>query len=152
MRCQRRGFDPWVREILWSRNVYCYYILAWEIPWTEEPGGIQSMRSLKTQTELRTHTCTESCTIYYSLFRVVLISLTDSALKSGNLLPIRSPSSSPQGFCTLSVGNILSHCWLSLLLALLKGYFQWRIHFPLYLNCSTISTQSPSPFLIFLSP
>ena len=27
-------------------------ILAWEIPWTEEPGGIQSMGSLKSQTRL----------------------------------------------------------------------------------------------------
>ena len=26
------------------------HILAWEIPWTEEPGGIQSMRSQKSQT------------------------------------------------------------------------------------------------------
>ena len=24
-------------------------ILAWEIPWTEEPGGLQSMRSRKRQ-------------------------------------------------------------------------------------------------------
>ena len=27
-------------------------ILAWEIPWTEEPGGLQSMRSQKSQTQL----------------------------------------------------------------------------------------------------
>ena len=27
-------------------------ILAWEIPWTEEPGGLQSMRSQKSQTWL----------------------------------------------------------------------------------------------------
>ena len=25
-------------------------ILAWEIPWTEEPGGLQSMESNKSQT------------------------------------------------------------------------------------------------------
>ena len=28
-------------------------ILAWEIPWTEEPGGLQSMGSQKSQTQLR---------------------------------------------------------------------------------------------------
>ena len=28
-------------------------ILAWEIPRTEEPGGLQSMRSQKSQTQLR---------------------------------------------------------------------------------------------------
>ena len=27
-------------------------ILAWEIPWTEEPGGLQSMGSQKGQTRL----------------------------------------------------------------------------------------------------
>ena len=28
-------------------------ILAWEISWTEEPGGLQSMRSKKSKTQLR---------------------------------------------------------------------------------------------------
>jgi len=28
-------------------------ILAWRIPWTEEPGGLQSMESPKSQTRLR---------------------------------------------------------------------------------------------------
>ena len=27
-------------------------ILAWEIPWTEEPGGLQSVGSQKSQTQL----------------------------------------------------------------------------------------------------
>ena len=27
-------------------------ILAWEIPWTEEPGGLQSIRSQKSETGL----------------------------------------------------------------------------------------------------
>ena len=28
-------------------------ILAWEIPWTEEPGGLQSVGSPKSQTQLK---------------------------------------------------------------------------------------------------
>ena len=28
-------------------------VLAWEISWTEEPGGLQSVGSQKTQTQLR---------------------------------------------------------------------------------------------------
>ena len=32
-------------------------ILAWEIPWTEEPGGLQSMGS-QSQTRQSTHACT----------------------------------------------------------------------------------------------
>ena len=31
-------------------------ILAWRIPWTEEPGGLQSTESKKSQTQLSTHT------------------------------------------------------------------------------------------------
>ena len=34
-----------------------YSILAWEIPWTEEPGGLQSMR-LQDTTEQLDHTTT----------------------------------------------------------------------------------------------
>ena len=30
----------------------CFSIPAWEIPWTEEPGGLQSMGSQKSQTQL----------------------------------------------------------------------------------------------------
>ena len=41
---QRHGSDPWVREIPWRRKWQPIpVILAWEIPWTEEPGGLQSM-------------------------------------------------------------------------------------------------------------
>ena len=35
-------------------------ILAWEILQTEEPGGLQSMGSQKSQTQLRYETTTES--------------------------------------------------------------------------------------------
>ena len=33
-------------------------ILAWKIPWMEEPGGLQSMRSLKSWTQLSDFTFT----------------------------------------------------------------------------------------------
>ena len=32
-------------------------ILAWEIPWTEEPSGLQSMGSQKSQTQLSNNKC-----------------------------------------------------------------------------------------------
>ena len=35
----RRGFHPWVGDLPNSS------ILAWRIPWTEEPGGLQSLGS-----------------------------------------------------------------------------------------------------------
>ena len=43
-------------------------ILAWEIPWTEEPGGLQSMGVTKSQTQLSNWTTTEKKTLLNILF------------------------------------------------------------------------------------
>ena len=37
-----------------------YSNLAWEIPWAEEPGGLQSMGLQKSQRQLNTHTHTHT--------------------------------------------------------------------------------------------
>ena len=47
--------DTWVRFLsqknpLEQEMATCFSILAWEIPRTEEPGGLQSMGSQKSQT------------------------------------------------------------------------------------------------------
>ena len=42
-RHKRRGFNPWVRKIPWRRRWQPTRLLTWEIPWTEEPGGLQSI-------------------------------------------------------------------------------------------------------------
>ena len=40
------GFDPWVRKILLEEDMATHpSILSWRIPWTGEPGGLQSMGS-----------------------------------------------------------------------------------------------------------
>ena len=40
------GFDPWVRKIPLEEDIATHCsILAWKIPWTEEPGRLQSMGS-----------------------------------------------------------------------------------------------------------
>jgi len=42
--CRRGGFDPWVAEIPLEKGMATHSsVLAWEIPWTEEPGGLQSL-------------------------------------------------------------------------------------------------------------
>ena len=43
---RRCGFNLWVRKISWRMEC----ILAWEIPWTEEPSGLQSMGLQKSWT------------------------------------------------------------------------------------------------------
>ena len=45
--------DPLEKEVSTHSS-----ILAWEIPWTEEHGGLQSMQSQKSQTQLSNYTTT----------------------------------------------------------------------------------------------
>ena len=41
--CRRHGFNPWVGKIPWRRKMATHSsIVAWEILWTEEPGGLYS--------------------------------------------------------------------------------------------------------------
>ena len=41
---KRLGFDSWVRKIPLEKEMATHFnILVWEIPWTEEHGGLQSM-------------------------------------------------------------------------------------------------------------
>ena len=50
---RRHGFDSRVgKEMITHSN-----ILAWEIPWTEEPGGLQSIRSPERRTQLSDWAC-----------------------------------------------------------------------------------------------
>ena len=47
--------ETWVQSLGWGdplekEMAICFRILAWEIPWTEEPRGLQSMGSQKGQT------------------------------------------------------------------------------------------------------
>ena len=44
--CRRLGFNLWVREDSLEEEMATHSgILAWRIPWMEEPGGLQSMGS-----------------------------------------------------------------------------------------------------------
>ena len=45
-RQKRLRFEPSVRKILWRKEMTTSAsTLAWKIPWTEAPSGLQSMRS-----------------------------------------------------------------------------------------------------------
>ena len=46
------GFDPWVGKIPLEKEMATHSsILAWEIPWSEEPGGLQSKGLQKNRTQ-----------------------------------------------------------------------------------------------------
>ena len=44
-RCKRHGFSPWMGRSLEKETAIHSSTLTWEIPWTEEPGGLQSLGS-----------------------------------------------------------------------------------------------------------
>ena len=45
-RCKRRGFGPWAGKMPLEEGMATQAsVPAWSIPWTEEPGGLQSMGS-----------------------------------------------------------------------------------------------------------
>ena len=51
--CRRCQFNPWVQEDLLEKEMATHSsILTWEIPQTEEPGGLQSLGSKKSWTQL----------------------------------------------------------------------------------------------------
>ena len=47
MRRKRCKFDPWARKTPWRRAWQPSSILAWRVPWTEQPGGLWSIGSLR---------------------------------------------------------------------------------------------------------
>ena len=43
---ERHGFDPWLGKVSLEEEMTTHCsVLAWEVPWTEEPGGLQSIVS-----------------------------------------------------------------------------------------------------------
>ena len=74
MRC---GFDPWVKYSHWEKEMAHHSsIFAWEIPWTKEPNGLQSMgsqslRGLETKEQQQFH-CTYVPHVYPFLCRRML--------------------------------------------------------------------------------
>ena len=62
LQCRRPGFDTWVGKIPWKRaKKPTPVLLPGESPWTEEPGGLQSMGVAKSQTWLSGYTCIWIC-------------------------------------------------------------------------------------------
>ena len=44
------GLFPWSGRIPLEQEMATHFSIAWEIPWTEEPGGLQSMESQESDT------------------------------------------------------------------------------------------------------
>ena len=60
--------ETWVLEDSLEKGMAPHSsILAWNVPWTEEPGGLQSMGSQKSQTRLATNNYLKSILHFFLL-------------------------------------------------------------------------------------
>ena len=69
-RHKRCRFNPQVGKIPWRRKWQPTPVFLWRIPWTEEPGGLQSIGSHRVGHNwsdlARTHICTYVCAQWFS--------------------------------------------------------------------------------------
>ena len=107
-------------------------ILAWEIPWTEEPGRFQSMGSQKSQAGLSDWACTHTSSKVYVL---------DPVADSSTFMPAQTISlSHPQGFH--------SQCQQWVYLGHATKFLLMRNQFPDKRICThTKKPQVPAPHL-----
>ena len=55
LQCRRPRFKPWIRKIPLQKGMATHSsILAWKIPWTEEPSGLQSVGSQRVRQDWMT--------------------------------------------------------------------------------------------------
>ena len=66
LQCRIPGFNPWVGKIPW-RRIATRSVLAWRIPWTEEPGGLQSRGLQRVGHAWATKTSHQACWCWVSL-------------------------------------------------------------------------------------
>ena len=65
--CRRHGLDPWVGKKEKEMATHST-ILAWEIPWSEETGRLQSKGSQRVGHNSHTHTHTHTHTLFILLY------------------------------------------------------------------------------------
>ena len=74
-RWKRRGFNPWVEDPLEEGTATHSNILAWRIPWTEEPGGLRSVGLQRVRHDSSDLTCTHTPTLDHLIQNLFSLSL-----------------------------------------------------------------------------
>ena len=100
------GEDPLEEEMATDSN-----ILAWEIPWTEEPGGLQSMGSQKSQIDLETKQQLHKLCFFLRILPIyehVLILLNEEKHA------LKPRSSNYTGVCSLFIASLIHSSKFSL--------------------------------------
>ena len=96
------GFHSWVGKIPWSRKWQPTRssILAWKIPWTEEPGGLYIVHGVAkldmTETHTRRLSFHESCILengvfVYPIAHVSIMLVFSKVCRSSNLFFVPLP-------------------------------------------------------------
>ena len=107
-RRKRHGFYSWVRDNPLEKEMATHSsILAWEIPWTEEPGGLQLQRirhnwpTEHARTRTHTHTHTHSTRRLFIQHTFILISAECQAL---SWMPRFKMNETQAPVCVLTLG------------------------------------------------
>ena len=110
-------------------------VLAWEIPWAEEPGGLQSMGPQKSQTWLSDQTPPPPILHLVSMRNLlgkILIKLYTYLLKSGTIHRIQNGNKCNYILSPPMVEIIIHHLWYSC------SFFLWLI----FLSLSSMGQMS----------
>ena len=84
---ERAGWSLGQEDTLEKGMVIHSSILAWRIPWTEEPGRLQSMGSLRVRHDWATNTFKKMCTLVSSTSKKLLLPFLNSCHWSESLCP-----------------------------------------------------------------
>ena len=73
LQCRKTRFDPWIGKIPWIREWQPNPVfLPGESPWTEEPGGLQSIGSQRVRHKWATNTFTFKMSKSFRLYNKIL--------------------------------------------------------------------------------
>ena len=91
--CRRHRFDPWVGKVPWRRALATHSsVLAWRIPWTEDPGWLQSMGLQRVGHDWSNLVCTYSshiCDVRHYMMLSMYITFVKIKIKCSTGLWIR---------------------------------------------------------------
>ena len=115
------SWDTWVWSLGWEDRLEegmaaHFSVLAWEIPWREEPGGLQSMGSQRSRTwrsTLHAHTMHTSCLCeWFENCHWRIRGWTDRVWVTLAVLPVTVQSPPPSS--VLGHGSCISSWWVGM--------------------------------------
>ena len=110
--CRRPGFDPWVRKTPLEEGMATHpSVLAWRIPWMEEPGGATVRGVAKTRIRLSDQHLHFSSICWDTLQWASVIRafrVSHASLESGSMVHAPPPSKKTQDTWSLGHSSVMT--------------------------------------------